>query len=214
MTVDEELTVLESQLRRLKIEYEVYFSNPNKKPPTDVEWKVLGLLHKFSDGGRLSFSQRFRYNELAQRYAIYSDLWRKKSRIREEGYRRPQDALLSVQGVRPAEQHEPQHHPVYGLGHAGEAGAAVAPNCVAEDQLLSIECSDVHAERDQIEKLYNGLTEAKKKAGESVSGNFSKFSSFVQKKTEQLRKQYGCEAVQYSVEVEGGRVRLKAKAKV
>ena len=101
MTIDEELTLLESQLRRLKIEYEVYFSNPTKKPPTDVEWKVLSLLRKFSDGGRMSFQQRFRYNEMAQRYAIYSDLWRKKGRIREEGYRRPQDALLSVQGVRP-----------------------------------------------------------------------------------------------------------------
>ena len=54
----------------------------------------------------MSFSQRFRYNEMAQRYAIYSDLWRKKNRIREEGYRRPQDALLSVQGVR-VEEHEP-----------------------------------------------------------------------------------------------------------
>ena len=101
MTLDEELTLLETQLRRLKIEYEVYFSNPTKKPPTDVEWKVLSLLRKFSDGGRMSFQQRFRYNEMAQRYAIYSDLWRKKGRIREEGYRRPQDALLSVQGVRP-----------------------------------------------------------------------------------------------------------------
>ena len=37
----------------------------------------------------MNFSQRYRYNEMAQRYAIYSDLWRKKSRIREEGYRRP-----------------------------------------------------------------------------------------------------------------------------
>jgi hypothetical protein len=100
VTIDEELTLLDSQLRRLKIEYEIYFSNPTKRPPTDIEWKVLSLLRKFSDGGRMSFSQRFRYNEIAQRYAIYSDLWRKKNRIREEGYRRPQDALLSVQGVR------------------------------------------------------------------------------------------------------------------
>ena len=62
----------------------------------------LSLLRKVSDGGRMSFHQRFRYNEMAQRYAIYSDLWRKKGLcIREEGYRRPQDALLSVQGVRP-----------------------------------------------------------------------------------------------------------------
>ena len=103
MTIDEELTLLDSQLRRLKIEYEIFFSNPTKRPPTDVEWKVLSLLRKFSDGNRMSFSQRFRYNEIAQRYAIYSDLWRKKSRIREEGYRRPQDAILSVQGVRPEE---------------------------------------------------------------------------------------------------------------
>ncbi len=116
MTIDEELTLLDSQLRRLKIEYEIYFSNPTKRPPTDVEWKVLSLLRKFSDGGRMSFSQRFRYNEIAQRYAIYSDLWRKKNRIREEGYRRPQDALLSVQGVR-VEEHEPEHK-VYGVGHA------------------------------------------------------------------------------------------------
>jgi len=60
--------------------------------------------------------QRFRYNEMAQRYAIYSDLWRKKGRIREEGYRRPQDALLSVQGVREA-GHEPEHK-AYGVGHS------------------------------------------------------------------------------------------------
>src|SRR5437660_8625643 len=126
MTVDEELTQLESQLRRLKIEYEVFFNNPQKKPPSDLEWKVLALLRKFSDGGRLSFSQRFRYNEMAQRYAIYSDLWRKKSRIREEGYRRPQDALLSVQGVRPEDEHKPQHHTVYGVGHAAAAAASAA----------------------------------------------------------------------------------------
>src|SRR5215510_5746595 len=107
MTIEEELNLLESQLRRLKIEYEVFFNNPQKKPPSDLEWKVLALLRKYSDGGRMNFAQRFRYNEIAQRYAIYSDLWRKKTRIREEGYRRPQDALLSVQGVRSVEDVAP-----------------------------------------------------------------------------------------------------------
>ncbi|MBZ5570523.1 MAG: hypothetical protein LAO09_01420 [Acidobacteriia bacterium] len=210
MTIDEELNLLEQQLRRLKIEYEVYFSNPTKKPPTDIEWKVLSLLRKFSDGGRMSFSQRFRYNEMAQRYAIYSDLWRKKGRIREEGYRRPQDALLSVQGVRPAETHEAQHHPAYGLAH----GAAVATATAREDQPLTVQCSDPRAERDRVEKLYQALTEAKKKAGEAVTGNLDSFTSFVQKKTAQLRKQHGCQAVEYSVEMQDGHVKLTAKAKV
>jgi len=209
VTTDEELNLLDSQLRRLKIEYEIYFSNPTKKPPADIEWKVLALLRKFSDGGRMNFSQRFRYNEMAQRYAIYSDLWRKKSRIREEGYRRPQDALLSVQGVRPEEEHKPQHHTVYGVGHAAAAAAAPA----ASSQHFTLHCVD-KAEREQVERLYNILVAAKKKAGENVSGNFDSFTTFVQKKTKEIRKQYGCESVEYSVEMANGHVKLKAKAKV
>jgi hypothetical protein len=216
LTLDEELTQLDSQLRRLKIEYEIFFSNPTKKPPTDVEWKVLSLLRKFSDGNRMNFSQRFRYNEMAQRYAIYSDLWRKKSRIREEGYRRPQDALLSVQGVRLEENAHKPEHKVYGVGQAALAAVAgaTAAHPALKEEPFSVQCSDARAERDQVEKLYKALSEAKKKSGEAVSGNLDSFSSFVQKKTSQIRKQYGCEKVEYTVEVQDGHVKLKAKAKV
>jgi hypothetical protein len=204
VTTDEELGVLDTQLRRLKIEYEIYFSNPSKRPPTDVEWKVLSILRKLSDGVRMNFSQRYRYNEIAQRYAIYSDLWRKKSRIREEGYRRPQDALLSVQGVRTTEEElKPQHHPVYGVAHAGGAVASQPFTFHSVDQ----------GEREQVERLYNTLVAAKKKAGENVSGTVDSFAQFVQKKTEQIRKQYKCENVEYSVELGEGGVKLKAKAK-
>jgi hypothetical protein len=211
VTVEEELNVLETQLRRLKIEYEVYFSNPTKRPPTDIEWKVLSLLRKFSDGGRLNFSQRFRYNEMAQRYAIYSDLWRKKGRIREEGYRRPQDALLSVQGVRSSEA-ETEQRRVYGLApaSAGEAD----PAATEQPGRLTILCSDPEVERQEVEKLYQALTTAKQQAGEAGGGSFDSFQSFVRKKTEQIRKQYGCPAVEYTVETQNGQVRLKAKAKV
>ena len=209
VTTDEELTVLDTQLRRLKIEYEIFFSNPTKRPPTDIEWKVLALLRKFSDGGRMNFSQRYRYNEMAQRYAIYSDLWRKKSRIREEGYRRPQDALLSVQGVRIAEdEHKPAHHPVYGVSHA----AAAAAGGGASSQPFTLH-NVGNGEREQVERLYNTLVAAKKKAGENVSGSIDSFTTFVQKKTEQIRKQYKCEKVEYSVEITDGGVKLKAKAK-
>jgi len=209
VTTDEELNVLDSQLRRLKIEYEIFFSNPTKRPPTDIEWKVLSLLRKFSDGGRMNFSQRYRYNEMAQRYAVYRDLWRKKSRIREEGYRRPQDALLSVQGVRTAEEeHKQQHHPVYGVSHAAAAAAAGG----TASQPFTLHSVD-QAEREQVERLYNTLVAAKKKAGENVTGSIDSFTTFVQKKTEQIRKQYKCENVEYSVEIANGTVKLKAKAK-
>ncbi|MGD1213447.1 MAG: MXAN_5187 C-terminal domain-containing protein [Terriglobales bacterium] len=210
MTTDEELSLLDQQLRRLKIEYEIFFNNPAKRPPADVEWKVLSLIRKFSDSGRLSFSQRFKYNEMAQRYAIQSDLWRKKMRIREEGYRRPQDALLSVQGVRVSEEHEAKH-PVYGLiRHAKTAGAEKP----GSDQPFSVQCSGEAAEREQVESLYKALTEAKQKAGEKVSGNLDSFAAFVKRKTSEIRRQHGCDTVEYSVEMQGGQVKLKAKAKV
>jgi predicted component of viral defense system (DUF524 family) len=64
-----------------------------------------------------------------------------------------------------------------------------------------------------VERLYNTLVAAKKKAGENVTGNFDSFTTFVQKKTQQIRKQYHCEGVEYSVELTNGQVKLKAKAK-
>jgi hypothetical protein len=229
VTTDEELNLLDQQLRRLKIEYEVFFNNPAKRPPTDVEWKVLSLLRKFSDSARLSFAQRFRYNEMAQRYAIQSDLWRKKTRIREEGYRRPQDALLAVQGVRAGDEHEAKHRQVYGLSHQGkgahsepEDGQPVTdqPNNdqpvhirPVNNRPFSVQCSGAAAEREQVESLYQALTEAKRKSGEKVSGSFDSFAAFVQKKTGELRKQHHCNAVVYSIEMQNGQVKLTAKAK-
>jgi hypothetical protein len=207
VTIDEELNLLDQQLRRLKIEYEIFFNNPAKRPPTDVEWKVLSLIRKFSDGTRMSFSNRFRYNEMAQRYAVQAELWRKKMRIREEGYRRPADAILSVQGVRVSEEHEAKHHPVYGVSHkAHEAGAEGGTP-------FSVQCSGAAAEREQVESLYKALTEAKQKSGEKISGNLDSFAAFVKKKTSEIRKQHGCDTVVYSVETQGGQVKLKAKAK-
>lgn len=201
MTIDEELNVLETNLRRLKIEYEIYFNNPTKRPPADTEWRVSNAIRKlsdgYSDGQRMNLAQRYRYNEIAQRYALLSDLWRKKMRIREEGYRRPQDALLSVQGVRVFEEEKPAAH-----------HATLHP--------FTVECSDVGGEQEKVQKLFNALLEAKQKAGEDVSksGSLESFEKFVQGKTEQIRKQYGCHSVEYSVEMEAGQVRLKAKAKV
>jgi len=254
VTTDEELSQLEQQLRRLKIEYEMYFNNPAKRPPTDVEWKVLAILRKFSDGGRMGFAQRFRYNALAQQYAVQSDLWRKKSRIREEGYRRPQDALLSVQGVRifedkPAAKVATTEHEITPLEIDEESGtleaataAAVAivekpmapwpvatkpaesksaPPAAAKvlgkpapKQPYSAQLTDVEKDRKHVESLYKALVEAKKNAGEKLgdAASFDSFSSFVKKKTDQIRKQYACDAVEYSVELEAGKVRLKAKA--
>jgi len=116
-----------------------------------------------------------------------------------------------VQGVRPLEEHEPKHRPAYGISQAAAAAVAAAPDI--NDGPLTIQCSDARTEHDQVEKLYKALTDAKKKAGESVTGNIDSFTTFVQKKTDQIRKQHHCQSVEYTVETQEGQVRLKAKAK-
>jgi hypothetical protein len=223
VTIDEELNLLDQQLRRLKIEYEIFFSSPTKRPPTDIEWKVLSLLRKFSDGARMKFAQRYKYNEMAQRYAIQSDLWRKKMRIREEGYRAPHEAMLSVQGVRTSAEREAKFPTAYGVKRKGEpavgTGGEVAEPQGAEPQgsgageAFSVVVSGSVTEREKVAALYKALADAKAKTGEKTVGNLNSFASFVQKKTSEIRHEHGCATVEYSVEMRDGKVKLKAKAK-
>ncbi len=193
MTVEEELNLLDDSVRRLKIEYDVFFGGGSKKPPADLEWRVQSLIKKYSDGKRMSFAQRFRYTTITQRYGLFNNLWQQKLRIKEEGYRRPQDAWLSVQGVRQFEETLPEHE--------------------REVPQFSLQVSDIGAEKDKVRTLFNAMMQAKKLAGNAgAAGNFESFAAFVQKKTEQIRKDYKCNTVEYSLEVENGQVKLKAKA--
>lgn len=202
MTVDEELSLLEESMRRLKIEYDVYFGGGAKKPPADTVWRVEQILKKYSDGHRMSFAQRFKYNGLQQKYALFNGLWQQKLRIKEEGYRRPQDAVLGIAGMR-VEEHEQAAEALAGKGEAEEAKA------------FRTAFSDVNADHENVQRLFNAMMAAKSKAGEAGSNaSFDSFKAFVQKKTEQIRKDYGCHAVEYSVEMENGAVKLKAKAKI
>ena len=194
-TIDDELNSLDDGVRRLKIEYDVYFGGGTKKPPADLEWRVQALIKKYSDGRKMNYAQRFRYNTITQKYALFNNLWQKKLRVKEEGYRRPQDALLAIQGVREFDE------------KAGKKGK----NQPGE---FRIQCSDADTEVEKVRALFDAMVEAKKRAGEKngAAGSFESFQAFVRKKTEQIRKEQKCNSVEYSVEVEKGQVKLKAKA--
>lgn len=199
MTIDEELSILEDHLRRLKVEYDIFFGGGSKKPPADIEWKVKNLLKKYADGGRMNYTQRFRYNTIQQRFALYNSLWQQKLQIKEEGYRRPQDAVLGIQGLRSSEEQQAQkairHH-----------GATLF-------EPFSVACTDPNAEKGKVEQLFKALSDARKQTGEKSGANLDSFKKFVEQKTAQLRKEYGCQTVEYSVEMQNGQVKLKAKPK-
>lgn len=85
MTADEELNQLEDYLRRLKVEYEIYFNGGSPRPPHDTLFRVETLIKKYSDASKMNFGQRYKFNQLVQKYAINNDLWRRKLKDKEEG---------------------------------------------------------------------------------------------------------------------------------
>lgn len=203
MAIDDDLTLLDDYVRRLKVEYDVYFGGGAKKPPADLEWKVRNLLRKYSDGGNMSFPQRFRFSTIQQRYALFAALWMQKLKIKEEGYRRPQDAVLGIQGLRTDEQHAAEaalkHHDL--------------PEVQSPADPFTVDCADADSEPQKVEALFQALSSARKQAGDDAAGNLASFQKFVRQKTAQIRKQYDCPKVEYSVELKDGQVKLKAKPK-
>ena len=104
MTIDEQLTQLEDNLRRLKIEYDIYFNGGSPRPPNDTLWRVDSLIKRLADASQMNFAQRFRYNGLAARYALYNQMWQQRVRSREEGPRKTAAALREEQKKAPAFQ--------------------------------------------------------------------------------------------------------------
>ena len=199
MTIDEELSQLEDSIRRLKLDYDVYFGGGSKKPPLEADARVQSIIKKYADAGRMNFAQRFRYNTMAQRYALYAGLWQQKLKIKDEGYRRPQDAVLGIQGMRIEQEQQ----------------AAAELNAKADSGTFTTAITDVENDRESVERLFQAMVAARSRAVDKAAAGASleSFKVFVKKKTEQLRQEYKCNAVEYSVETEGGQVKLKAKAK-
>ena len=181
MIVDEELDRLEDGIRRLKIEYEVYFSGGAPRAPRDTVYRVESLIMKYTaDASKLNFGQRFKFNQLVQKYVVNNELWRKKLRDKEEGRGQFGKPRREVEAPPP------------------ERGVVVV-------------CSDPEKEMAKVAQLLRALLEAKKKVGESADGlDPVTFTKFVQAQTQRVRESLGCSKVQFSVSVEDGKVKFKA----
>jgi hypothetical protein len=200
-SIDEDLSQIERDIRVLKIEYEQYFGGGRPRPPVDTQWRVDQLIKRHAErGADMNYAQRFRYNNLAQTYAKYQDIWRKKVKQKEEGVvqRHFGAAAKAVEAERlrnlppPPTAAEQVHRP---------GGYVVA-------------CSNPDNEKQKVEDLFKVLVGAKQEAGESTSSmTLESFQSFVKQKTAQLREQKGCQEVEYAIQIEAGQVRLKARVK-
>lgn len=184
-TADEQLTRLEDDIRRLRIEFDIFFNGGAKRPPYDTKGRVETLLKRLGDDRTLNYAQRYRYNSLAARYNAFRDLWRRTMQGREEG----RDAMSAA---RASAKRETDQKPV---------------------EAVSFVCLDAHREVEVVKNIYVSLIEAKRRCGEPTEDlSFPKFHRLLASKADGLKEQLGCDRVRFSVAVEGGHVSFKARA--
>lgn len=180
MTVDEELSKLEENIRRLKIEYETYFNGGLPRAPQDTVFRVEVALKRMNDNtSKLNFSQRFRLNQLTQKYAVYNDLWRRKLKDKEEGRSR-------FGPVRPPAE----------VRTDGPARIVCSDPSKEQDKVDQLLKAMVDAKRQVGERTDHIDPLA--------------FQRFVAEKTRQVKESFGCQKVQFTVTVEDGKVKFKA----
>ncbi len=193
-TIDEELTQMDKDVRQLKIEYEQYFGGGRSRPPADIEWRIEQTVKRYGErNAQMNFAQRFRFNSVAQTYAKYRLIFRKRMKQKEEGFE---------------------------VRHFGAAAKAIAAERATRKPVASREAAaaafiatmDPARERVKTRKLYEAFRDAKESAGESTRQLTAEaFQEFLRRKARELRTKSGDGTVEFVVSIENGRARLKAR---
>jgi hypothetical protein len=180
--LDRELKILESELRKLEIEYNMYFAGRLPRPPVDTRTRVTGLVRRLDRRHISNYAERFRFSTLQARFQAFIDLWDRGLRAREEG--RP--------------------------GPFSQRAAAAGAKERAEDRILYVAAfNDPLRETDKLVELYHRLADARREVGEEAV-SFHKFSELVKDQVRRL-KQKGSPEVAFRVAVKDGKVNFTAR---
>jgi hypothetical protein len=191
---DDELDRLEEDIRKLKNNYDQFFTGLQRVPPSQQRRNVETMIYELGKQKMRDNTRRFRYNQLLSRYNQYRELWGRRIREREEGpldFRRRQAAL-----------NEPETPPRPSAAESRVTSAAPDPYVrVAPD-----------SNGEEIRKLYEQIASEQLKAtGQKTSVTFEQLGQIVQKQAEMIRGKYNVTKVAFRVETVDGKVKLKAK---
>jgi hypothetical protein len=180
---DRDLQVLESELRKLEGEYNMYFAGRLPRPPWETRSRVEGLVKRLDRAYIQNYADRFRFTTLQTRYSTFIDLWDRGLRAREEGRAGPF-------GQRQAE--------------AGKAKAG------PEDRIVHVAAfSDPMKEMDKLHDLYSRVVDVRRELGEDAIP-FHKFTQLIKDQVAELRKT-GAPEVAFRVAVKNGKVNFTAR---
>ena len=180
-----ELEVLESELKRLEAEYNMFFAGRLPRPPWETRNRVSALVKRLDRERRGNYAERFRFNTLQTRFSTFVDLWDRGLKAREEGRSGP------FQQPRTATHFAPK----------------------TNDRILYVATlTDPVRDLAKVQDLYETLSEARRESGhEGPPVPFHKFVDLIRTQLGQL-KAGGSEEVAFRVAVRDGKVAFTARA--
>jgi len=84
VTLDKQLDRIEDDIRKLKIEFDIYFNGNSKRPPLEARARLEALIRRVSDTRTMSYANRYQLSMLVSRYASYRELWRRMLKAKGE----------------------------------------------------------------------------------------------------------------------------------
>ena len=183
--LERDLQQLESELRRLEAEYNMFFAGRLPKPPWETRARVEAMIKRYDRAHIQNYGDRFRFTTLQSRFAAFIDLWDRGLRAREEGRAGP------FAQPRPVVEEKPK---------------AARP----EDRVLHVTTfEDPLKEMQKVHQLYDELAQARKEAGQEAIP-FHKFADLVKTQVNSL-KEKGSPEVAFRVAVKDGKVAFTAR---
>ena len=82
--IDQQLVRIEDEIRKLKIDFDIYFNRGAKRPPLEARARLESNLKRIADDRNLSYAQRYHFNALVSRFTSYRELWRRMLKKRGE----------------------------------------------------------------------------------------------------------------------------------
>jgi hypothetical protein len=82
--VDRQILRLEDDIRKLKIDFDIYFNGAAKRPPLEARARLESALKRISDDRNLTYAQRYHFNSLISRFNSYRELWRRNLKKKGE----------------------------------------------------------------------------------------------------------------------------------
>lgn len=82
--VDQQIARLEEEIRKLKIDFDIYFNGATKRPPLEARARLEASIKRISDDRNLTYAQRYHFNALVSRFTSYRELWRRNLKTRGE----------------------------------------------------------------------------------------------------------------------------------